>query len=198
MALERVVGDDGFDIDSSLAIEAHQCAVSLLRFVSAEANAQPASKFAEKLISSLNSSCFSKSKSIRVQRDHLCEKSFQLRSSKEYREMWSKYLGQSIECRACPIFFQAVTDNLIKQLVKNHYAVSHADAATSLPPLDNIELKVVRYAAGYVLHSLKKKINRSAHRNKKEILIRISELEEVAGIAKLKVLYMHYQSNTCR
>ena len=65
MALERVVGDDGFDIDSSLAIEAHQCAVSLLRFVSAEANAQPASKFAEKLISSLNSSCFSKSKSIR-------------------------------------------------------------------------------------------------------------------------------------
>ena len=74
-----------------------------------------------------------------------------------------------------------MTDNLIKQLVKNHYAVSHTDAETSLPPLDNIELKVVRYTAGYVLHSLK---NRSAHRNKKEILIRISELEEVAGIVK--------------
>ena len=53
----------------------------------------------------------------------------------------------------------------------------------------------MRYAAGYVLHSLKKKINRSAHRNKKEILIRISELEEVAGIVKLNILYMHCQSN---
>ena len=161
MALERVVGDDGFDIDSSLAIEAHQCAVSLLRFVSAEANAQPASKFAEKLISSLNSSCFSKSKSIRVQRDHLCEKSFKLRSAKEYREMWSKYLGQSIECRACPIFFQAVTDNLIKQLVKNHYAVSHADAETSLPPLDNIELKVHGAICSWLCPALPEEENKS-------------------------------------
>ena len=123
------------------------------------------------------------SPSIRIQRERLCENLFKLRSSEEYKLMWKRFLRDSIDMMACPIFYQAITDQLVKTLVKVKYPVTIILSTTVTPnlALDSIEKNVIRYMAGYVIHSLKKKINNSTHFLKEEILFCLTELEVDGG-----------------
>ena len=79
--------------------------------------------------------------------------------------------------------YQAITDQLMKTLVKVKYPVTIILSTTVTPnlALDSIEKNVIRYMAGYVIHSLKKKINNSTHFLKEEILFCLTELEVDGG-----------------
>ena len=68
------------------------------------------------------------------------------------------------------------------EIVKDHFPLL-LNESTPLPaPLDSVEKGVIRYMAGYVVHTLKKKMKRVSFPKKDEVIMCLGELEE-NGIA---------------
>ena len=90
------------------------------------------------------------------------ENYYKLRSSGEFRDMWTIFLRNSINVEASPIFYQFVSDSILDVFINMNIAVTSAVANTVLP-IDYIEANAIRYVAGYVVRAVKKKCMRSAH-----------------------------------
>ena len=155
-ALVVMLSDEGFKLPSTLAQNAHRCATLLLEWFDEENNTLKADEFCAKLIHLLET-CFHTSRSTRIQRERLCEKLFKLRASDEYRELWSNFLAASIHMAACPIFYQAVTDIIMKALTKIKYPVTDTPTqCVTAVPVDRTEKNVLRLH-GRVHHSFPEK-----------------------------------------
>ena len=81
----------------------------------------------------------------------------QTRTSEEFLTAWEKLMLLTLKKPTSPIFFQHVTDNIFKQLVKQKYPLPKI-SAPQLPPLNFEEENAVHYAAGYVIKHLGEKI----------------------------------------
>ena len=101
---------------------------------------------------------------------------YKLRSSDSYRVTLSKFL-EALGCEAIAVFYQFVTDSLLEQLIKLRYPIM-VESIDDKASLDFEECSAIRYAAGYVLRSLTKKLSRS--RNKQELINCLQEVEEGA------------------
>lgn len=178
-ALNSIASEEG---GSELAKRARSCAEALLSYTTT--NTEICNAFADVLIERLEKCFQNKSRSVRIQRERLCENLFKLRSSETHKQMWSTFLLKTINFRACPIFYQAITDQIIEELTKVHFPIPSSSQSTAIvPDLDIIELNAIRYMAGYVVQSLKKKVESTAfaHRDKSEIRLCLSELEGDRG-----------------
>ena len=105
----------------------------------------------------------------------------QLRNSATYKTLWSNFL-KSHECEADPIFHQYVGDHMFKDLVKKRYVIHEREPLPSDESLSYEEKNALRYTAGYIPRALKKKIDRSSHLLKKELLLCLLDLSEESGI----------------
>ena len=79
----------------------------------------------------------------------------------------------TIQKQASPIFFQYISDFLFKELVKQRHPLlpDSKDSPQQLPQLDYEEENAVRYAAGYVVKHLRKKIERSSNKLKENLFV---------------------------
>ena len=74
---------------------------------------------------------------------------------------------------ASPIFYQYITDDIFKKLVKQQYPLP----ATSMDaPLDYQERNAVWYAAGYVVRHLHQHLERGSHQLKEELVLCLEEM----------------------
>ena len=97
---------------------------------------------------------------VRNSRGRMWEKFHKLRSSEVFRAGWVKFLHDSIESEACPIFFQFVTDSIMEGLIKEHFPVEASHSKEhGINTLDYEEVNALRYTAGYVTRALKGKDN---------------------------------------
>ena len=79
----------------------------------------------------------------------------------------------SIGVTASPIFFQYVTDNIMKAVLKEKFPIpTHKEDPDSTGCLDYEEINALRYTAGYVVKSLLQKMKRSKH---KEIVLCLAD-----------------------
>ena len=108
------------------------------------------------------------------------ENYYKLRSSNHFKEAWSELL-RKIECQACPIFYQFVTEKMMEWLIMEHFPLGVQNHSISVAPLDFEEVSALRYTAGYVIHALQKKVQRSAHPLKRDILWCLEEIVENEG-----------------
>lgn len=80
--------------------------------------------FADGLLYSL-SGCFqqpgSRTTRVQVQRERMWEPYHKLRSSQSYKDYWAKFLHNSINHDACPIFYQFVGDAIMEMLIKQRF-----------------------------------------------------------------------------
>ena len=115
-----------------------------------------------------------------------------IRTSKDYFILWNNFLTKSIRAGLTPIFFQFITDTMFKKLVKESYPVEHtpsssgeaaaaATAAAAPESLTYEEQNVIRYTAGYVPRALKKKLEKSGYKNKKQLILCLIDLLESDG-----------------
>lgn len=105
------------------------------------------------------------------------EKYYKMCSDKEFRSTWNKLLENSIGFQSCPIFYQFVTKVLLEDVIKRQFPIDSTSQVTS-HSLDFQESNALRYCAGYLLRSLKNKINRSAHPLKQKLLLCVKDLCE--------------------
>ena len=179
-AISRVLTDEGFSLPSPHARSARDCAEKLLAWISDSDNQVSANIFSKELVSKLEG-CFHTTKSMRVQRERMWENYYKLRSKDDFKSMWSKFLHDSIAIQASPIFFQFITDKVMKKMIKLHFPLKSIHSEEEVAPLDYLEANALRYMAGYVVRSLRKKIKDSAHPLKKEVLLCLKDLEEDVG-----------------
>ncbi|XP_065917383.1 uncharacterized protein [Dysidea avara] len=169
-ALRSVLNDDSFKIMSSEAIEARKAAQILLDWCLDAANNSCFTTFVLKLSEDLKqaiSSCKKKS----CNREKLWRNFFLLRSSEKFREDWVNFLD-SANVAATPILYQHLTDILFRGYIGDH--VTGCTAETKVDPAPAVtkrEGNALRYAAGYVCRHLRKKIERSKHELKEEMVL---------------------------
>ena len=71
--------------------------------------------------------------------------------------MWTTPLQQTIDREPCPIYYQFVTDTVMKELIKSHFPVEVVQTEHEAT-IDYKELNVLWCTAGYVVRSLTVKI----------------------------------------
>ena len=180
VAVTLVLKDESFSLPSMPARAARDSAEKLLEWSAEQQNKTAWAAFAEELVRCLNC-CFCESRSgcMRSTRERMWESFFKLRSSQAFKDLWAKFLRDSIRCEpACPIFFQFITDAIMEELIRDHFPAVESSQKTTKASLDYEERNALRYTAGYVVRDLEKKIRRSAHPLKKELLLCILELLE--------------------
>ena len=169
-ALRGVLNDDSFKIMSSEAIEVRKAAQILLDWCLDAANNNCFTTFVLKLSEDLKqamSSCKKKSRN----REKLWRNFFLLRSSEKFREDWVNFLD-SANVAATPILYQHLTDILFRGYIGDH--VTGCTAETKVDPAPAVTKRkgnALRYAAGYVCRHLRKKIERSKHELKEEMVL---------------------------
>ena len=147
-------------------------------------NPESAGLFANYLVARLEECFQTTRKKIRGKRESMWEKFFKLTSSDSFAKKWKQQL-ESLHVIPTPIFFQFVTDSMMKSLVKERHPVpieANKEAGDQpsvyVHPLDYEECNVLRYMAGYVIKALLKKMKKSAHPLKDTLTLCLKEMIE--------------------
>ena len=177
--ISAVLQDEGFKLPSPQAKLPYMCAEKLQIWISDSTNYSKASSFDKKLVHHIQG-CLDESCHTRRGRERMWEMYYKLRSSSEFREMWTEFLRDSIDVDASPIFYQFVADNILEGFINLTLAVP-STVTNTVSPIDYLEANAIRYVAGYVVRAVKKKCIKSAHPLKEEIILCLSDMEQDIG-----------------
>ena len=131
LAIQAVLDDPGFNIPSPLAVNAVQTAKQLLEWSQSLENRASFDEFALQLVSELEA-LFSLSGGHKRQREKMWGQYHLTRSSKAFTERWFRILQPLHGHTPCPVFYQYVTDNVFKQLIKHHCSASQQPCDTHM------------------------------------------------------------------
>ena len=87
---------------------------------------------------------------------------FQLRSSHEFRSIWTAFLEEVAKVEASPTLYQYLTDKMFEHYIRIHYPVEAPTLEGTVSHLDYRERNALRYTAGAVIVSLHKKTRKKA------------------------------------
>ena len=170
--------DEGFQLPTEPARAAVKCAEGLLEWISDHPDM--AANFASLLIGKIQGCIHGPKKlskrSVQRGREKMWESFYKLTSSEEFRKGW-KMLLETVKVEATPIFYQYVTDTLMKELIKEKFHFT-PPTESSISPLDYEDINSLQYTAGYVIRSLTKKISKSAHPLKEDMKTCLAEMIE--------------------
>lgn len=165
---------------SPLAVASRRAAEDLLRWVTLESNAAISERFTTSVIELLDKA-FQRTAAVNSQaaREKMWAKYHSVRNSEEFVSLWTAILQESGVC-AIPICYQTVTDKLFEKRIQFHCPVATPSVLESEEDvtLTYEEENAIRYAAGYVLRSVRKKVMKSQHANKENIVETIDSLAQ--------------------
>lgn len=92
----------------------------------------------------------------------------QLRTASSFRGLWKEFVMSATRKIPSQIFYQHVTDHMLKSLVKMKYNLSESADCSNNTPLTREEENSLRYVAGYICKKVKER--------KEDILLSLMEL----------------------
>lgn len=175
-AVQAVLKDEGFDIDSLHARTALSTASLLQEWCRDDSNREKLGKFALVLVVRLRA-CFStKHTSPRLQRERMWAAYHQLRTSDTFISDWRAFLTDSIGQKAYPAFYQFVSRTVFSELTKICYSVAEEQSTESPErPLTYSEQNALRYVAGYIIRKLRYKLETFHNCNKDDMILLLFE-----------------------
>ena len=176
-AIQQVISNEGFNLPSESSKNARKSAERLLEWSSDPESSCLFGSFASELVMQLET-YFGSQQSLQHRREKMWEKLFKLHSSPSFKSKWSSFLLESISTSACPIFNQYVVDRVFDGLIKQHYKLDKLEKMSVEVKLTYEEQNALRYTCGYVTRALIKKLKRSAHPLKEEMVCCLVELNE--------------------
>ena len=176
-AVQLVLKDDGFCIQSEPARRARFLAEKYLEWCKKDENERVFQSFSDELVMGLQG-CFTSKPTVKVRQKRIWESYFKYRSSSKFVQKWNDHLSPiGGPGPSSPIFYQFVTDVIMEEMIKIHFPVTTEQRECSAT-LDYEEHNAIRYTAGYVLKALLRKINHSSYPLKEELALCIEELKE--------------------
>jgi len=160
-----------------LLASARTSAARLLEWASEEENATALQSFASKVTASLNMAFGSRVKKIKRQREKVWAKYHEVRTSVEFLSLWSSFTTASLGKPAGLILSQHLANLIFRQIIQQHFPLEDSPGAEDdLPNHSDLERNALRYAAGYICRNLRKKLERSSHLLKEELVLGIMGL----------------------
>ena len=104
----------------------------------------------------------SKAKDQKTRREKTWGLYHSIHTSASFIGLWVKLLQQSVGMEPLPTFYQHVTDQIFHDLVRQHFPVQLTESTEEANWLGHQEANAIRYVAGYVCRSLRKKITSSS------------------------------------
>jgi hypothetical protein len=182
IAVKSVILDEGYDLATEKSQKARLIAERLLRFI--ETNYNATTDFAAKLVQQLRVCCSNdRPMSFHKFKEQMWEKFYELCSDEEFRTMWITFIHKSVGIAATAIFYQYVTREILHQLIKIQFpaglcSVTPGAHHETTDKLDFEQSNALRYCGGYLIYSLKKRIRKSAHPLKNELLLCLDDIVE--------------------
>ena len=166
-----------------LAQEAYYHAVKLREWCS-DPSQLPATftTFATQLVHELMSCFPATSLAQTAAREKMWSKYHELRTSADFHSKWKRLVKEGIGCEPTPILYQYITDKAFERLIEEHCTLPNKSICLQKPTLTYEERNALRYAAGYIPKALHKKIERSSHPIKKELLVCLEDITQHDGI----------------
>ena len=175
-AVDAVLNDESFSIPSPNTHLVCKLAEILSKWI--KSNQIEVKIFEDNLVASLDNCIPTENLSHKVTRERIWSNYHVLRTSDDYISDWETFLQKAGATEFSPIFYQYVGDYIFKQLITSKYPVSDKAGEEISKTLTYPEMNGLRYAAGFVPRSLRKKLAKSTHPLKKDLLICLSQLEE--------------------
>lgn len=160
---------------SELAEVARKTASCLLASCSRPNYTEKFTIFATKLVANLRT-CFVNQQTGKQEMEAMWGSYHQLRSSSTFRELWGTFVQESIGRAPTPTFYQHITHNIFKVLVKRRFQLVESESTDTSGPMTHIEENTLRYVAGYVCRKVNTKLAASKHPNKDDMILSIHEL----------------------
>ena len=176
-ALNDVLEDGRFKLPSAVASTARVSAVKLLEWASKDENRAMLVSFAEETIAHLDTAFDSRMKRPHRQREKMWANYHKIRTSSSFLSRWSSFTTLAVGRPATLILTQHLTMLMFREMIRQRFPLEKGPSTTEdLPPLSGEEENALRYAAGYVCRNLRKKLERSTHPLKEELILGIMDL----------------------
>ena len=121
----------------------------------------------------------------KVMRERIWTAYHLLRTSDDYTSDWKDFIQKTGIVELSAIFYQYVGDYIFKQMITLKYPLTNQETCVEeSETLSYEELNGLRYAAGYVPRAIRKKVTKSGHPLKKDLLVCLSQLEETDNITR--------------
>ena len=98
-----------------------------------------------------------------------------LPTSRDFVQLWEELLAISTSAPPEPLLYQHFSHLLFQRQLEEKLP-SSSTIPTEEKPLTEVELKALRYTAGFVPHSLLRKMSKSTHPKKKELCLSLREM----------------------
>ncbi len=172
--------DRVFTLPSPHASDGQQAAAKALEWCRDPDNHTTVVSFAGDLTSSLTGCMQHKCGSQKEMREKMWGRYHQLRTTEDFSRRWKHFLLQATGAPVSPIVFQYLTDKIFRRLICDHFPtpVEKQAGSTSQQRLSYEEQNAMRYAAGYIPRALRKRLERSSHPLKEELVLCLLDLTE--------------------
>ena len=83
----------------------------------------------------------------------------QEKTSEGFKTDWTQFLLQAVGEEPYPLFYHFITNHIFSVLIRQHFPVLVADETATSSTQESLtyaETNALRYAAGYICHSVKK------------------------------------------
>lgn len=174
-ALQGVLNDESFKINSPATVKTRKAAESFLEWCLKDDNKDKLDIFTKQISKNLKDVIVSsKTKSLHYNKDKIWRGYFLLRTSESFIKQWTTFLA-TCTVPVEPVLYQHLTDILFRRFIHEHFEILHLEQGTS-SEITHHEGNALRYAAGYVCRHLRKKIERENSEIKEELVLCLMEL----------------------
>ena len=122
--MNSIVADKGFRVESKQAETALKLATAVLEWCGKVENQQTLRPFAHILVVRLKACFASKHKTMQLKRERMWAAYHRLRTAETFVKDWRDFLATSVGFKAFPAFYQFVTHDIFKKLVKAQYPLT--------------------------------------------------------------------------
>lgn len=157
-AVKKVMTEEDFKVPSETAKRAVRTATYLVEWITeSDANMKVFTDFFSGLVAKFEK-CFVSRRSMKVREEVMWREYHVLRVSDAFREDWEKFLQLTIGQAASPTFFQFVSHEVFKELVKTRHEIPESEGDQP-SRITKEEENALRYVSGYVCRKVQENIS---------------------------------------
>jgi len=100
----------------------------------------------------------------------------QLRTSSSFSKEWENFLEKSMTEKQSVAFYQYVSHEVFKELIKLQHPLNATSTSDDIPPLSHDEKNAVHYVAGYVCRKVHEHLKQSDSPGKEAMMLCLSDM----------------------
>ena len=174
-AVNLALKDRRFELPSTSATVARSIAEELILWQKDPGHAHVFNQFAAYLSAKLKLCFVTTHKSKHLKQAKMWGEYHKLRTSASFKAEWENFLDKATKQQPSVAFYQFVTHELFKELIKMEFTVD-TEKDKTLAPLTHEEKNALRYVAGYVCRKVHNQLKQSSCPGREVMMLCLSDM----------------------